>query len=208
MKRSRLDITKLPEGGYHLRARGANFSRIFLLCMSSVYFLLCAGGAIVFSFVVKELPGMILFTVMACFCGAGIVFSLVAEDFTITPWRLDEDGVTVCYRRKKPVILRWSEIKDWGFSYWGYVKYHGVAYRFYFSADAMQMRNSKTKKFPRKFRGVAMAVYMEDTEALRNSGLIPYCRAHLDGDDEAYVPMFRSDYPLNGAINRYGAIDR
>lgn len=206
MKRSRLDITKLPEGGYHLRARGANFSRIFLLCMSSVYFLLCASGAIVFSFVVKELPGMILFTVMACFCGVGIVFSAIAEDFTTTPWRLDEDGVTVCYRRKKPVILRWSEIKDWGFSYWGYGKYHGiyrgVAYRFYFSPHTMPTLNAKAKKFPRKFQGVAILVCVEDTEALRNSGLIPYCRAHLDGDDEAYVPMFRSDYPLNGEIDR------
>ncbi len=201
MKKSRLDIAKLPEGGYSLRVRGVKFNQIFLLCLSSVYFLLCAGGANVFCLVVKELPGMVFFIAMACFFGVGIIFSLVAEDFTTTPWRLDEEGITVCYRRKKPVILRWSEIKDWGFSYWGYVKYHGAAYRFYFSPEAMQIRNSKTKKFPRKFRGVAIAVYFEDTEALRNSGLIPYCRAHLDGDDETYVPMFRSDYPLNGMMD-------
>ncbi len=38
MKKSRLDIAKLPEGGYSLRVRGVKFNQIFLLCLSSVYF--------------------------------------------------------------------------------------------------------------------------------------------------------------------------
>lgn len=202
MKKSkpRLDISNLPDGGYTLRVRGGMFNQIFFLCLSVFYFLFGVAGAIVFLCVAKELVAGLIFVAFACFFGTLAGFFFIAEDFTTTPWRIDDEGITVCYRRKKPMTLPWSEIKDWGFSYWGYVKYHGEAYRFYFSTQVMQARNDKTKKFPRKFRGVAIVAYVEDAEALRISGLIPYCRMHLDGDDDSYVPMFRSTFPLN----RYG----
>ena len=203
MKRtkSRLEIAKLPEGGYTFRARGGNFNRIFFLCLSIFYFLFSVMGAIVLLCVAKELVAGVIFATFACFFGALAGFFFIAEDFTTTPWRLDDEGISVCYRRKKPVTIPWSEIKDWGFSYWGFVRYHGEAYRFYFSTQVMQTRNDKTKKFPRRFRGVAIVVYSTDARALRTSGLISYCRVHLDGDD-GYVPMFRSNYPLNGFLER------
>ena len=199
MKRtkSRLDITRLPEGGYSLRVRDAKFNRIFTLCLSAFYFLISVVGIIYFSCVLYEPEAMIIFGVMACFFGGGMLFLAVAEDFFSTPWRLDHEGITVCYRHKKPVTLRWSEIQDWGFSFWGYARYYGDAYHFYFSTQVLQAKNGRTKKLFRKFQGVAILVYPSDAESLRNSGLIPYCRARLDGDDETYVPMFRSDYPLN-----------
>ncbi len=202
MKKSkpRLDITKLPEGGYTLRARGGMFNQIFFMCLSVFYFLFAVVGAIVLLCVARELVAGLIFAGLACFFGFLAVFMFIAEDFTTTPWRLDDEGITVCYRRKKPATLRWSEIKDWGFSYWGFVRYHGETYRFYFSTQVMQARNDKTKKFPRRFQGVAIVIYVEDAEALRFSGLIPYCRARLNGDGDTYVPMFRSNFPLN----RYG----
>ena len=199
MKKSQLIVSSLPEGGYTLIAKGARFNRIFLSCLlflDSLFFtalLIVSGGR----------PGssdLLILIVMEVFSVAGVVLGvllLMAEDAPTVPWRIDAQGITLCRRWRNPTTLAWDDVKDWGFSSWGYVRYRGEAYRFYFSPHRMTSKNgAKSKIFPRKFTGYVMIVYPPDAIALRKSGLLSYCRARLDEsetDARRYVPMFGSD---------------
>ncbi len=197
MKKSRLTIRPLPEGGYTLVSKDARFNRIFLSCLLFLGLLFFTFLLIVFrenNDAATPLLFMEVFSVAGAVLGGIILFS---EDPPSVPWRIDDQGITLLRRWRKPVTMTWADIKDWGFSYWGYVRYHGEAFRFYFSPTRMKATNdAKAKVFPRQFQGFILVVYPPDAIALRRSGLLDYCQNRLGGDDsdiQRYVPLFVSN---------------
>ncbi len=66
----------------------------------------------------------------------------------------------------------WTEIEDWGLSYYGRMKNEGNAYYLYFSKKAQLVRNECSKRLKGKM--IKIVIFEDEYEAIVND-IIPFC---------------------------------
>jgi hypothetical protein len=105
---------------------------------------------------------------------------------------LDREGIHLRYDHRKGKTLYWTEIRAWGFGYT--VTKYGKSYFLYFSPVKLTAAGTDNKKFFGVKGLLTMQIIKQDYLTLSRSGLLTFCRGHLeDGMTDRYVPMFCSD---------------
>lgn len=85
---------------------------------------------------------------------------------------IDEKGVYLRTFISKD-FLAWSEIKDWGLSYYGQSRGFGEVFCLYFSKNALQCKGTRKKKLKEKM--IKIEIFQEEYTRVVET-IIPYCK--------------------------------
>ena len=85
---------------------------------------------------------------------------------------IDSDGVS-CKSHLSKKYLKWTDIKDWGLSYWCQTRGHGNTYYLYFSEKVYPKKNECRKKLKGKLMYITI---IEDDYYRAVNHIIEFCR--------------------------------